>query len=108
MTTESPFSAPTSRQEVERRSYVLLGQEEAAAALNVSVDTIRRRRKRGDLYSEEVPIPSGCKWLVAVPREAAEHLVAGGVDKTLQQEVDELRQRVSALERALVEMFGRR
>jgi excisionase family DNA binding protein len=39
---------------------------EAAAALGVSVDTVRRRLKRGELQAEQVPTERGPVWRVCV------------------------------------------
>lgn len=39
---------------------------EAAAALGVSVDTVRRRLKRGELVAEQTPTERGPVWRVAV------------------------------------------
>src|SRR5262252_587846 len=39
---------------------------EAAAALGVSVDTVRRRLKRGELQAQQMPTERGPVWRVAL------------------------------------------
>lgn len=43
---------------------------EAAQALGVSVDTIRRRMKRGELETRREQTPQGFRWLIRLPDEA--------------------------------------
>ena len=40
--------------------------DQAAVALGLSVATVKRRLKRGDLRGEQEPTPSGFRWLVVV------------------------------------------
>lgn len=43
---------------------------EVAAAYGVSVDTIRRRMKRGELETRKETTPQGFRWLAAMPEHA--------------------------------------
>jgi len=45
----------------------LVPMTEAARRLGVSVDTVKRRLKRGDLTGEQLPTPQGFTWLIAMP-----------------------------------------
>ncbi len=94
----------------------LLSIEEAAQALNVSKDTIRRRIKKGDIEAQKLPGPYGSMYyikekdlaaaaeivdLVTVsrqlrPQEIKELMQA--VIEPLQQEIKELRQQVESLQ----------
>jgi excisionase family DNA binding protein len=93
----------------------LLSIEEAAKALNVSKDTIRRRIKKGEIEAQKLPGPYGNMYyikeedlataaeivdLVTVsrqlrPQEIKEIMQA--VIEPLQQEIKELRQEVESL-----------
>ena len=42
---------------------------EVAAAYGVSIDTIRRRMKRGELEARRQQTPQGFKWLALLPAE---------------------------------------
>ncbi len=42
---------------------------EAAQALGVSVDTIRRRMKRGEMDTRREQTPQGFRWLIRLPDE---------------------------------------
>ena len=50
---------------------MLVTRKEAAQLLGVSVDTIERRLKRGDLRGHKEHRPQGLTWLVEVPEELA-------------------------------------
>lgn len=45
---------------------------EAAQAFDVSVDTIRRRMKRGELDTRREQTPQGFRWLIRLPDDASE------------------------------------
>ena len=45
----------------------LVTMGEAAHYLNVSVDTIRRRLRKGELQGEQEPTPQGFIWLIDIP-----------------------------------------
>ncbi len=45
---------------------------EAAERLGVSVDTIRRRMKKGELVGEKEPTPQGYEWRIILPREESD------------------------------------
>ncbi len=47
-----------------------LPMDEAADRLGVSVDTVKRRRKAGQLRGQHEQTPSGYRWLVEVPARA--------------------------------------
>ena len=44
-----------------------LGLEEAASILGLSVSTLRRQRRKGELQGRQVATPYGPKWLVLLP-----------------------------------------
>jgi len=44
-----------------------LSMKQAAERLGVSVDTIRRRLKKGELVSEKEPTPQGYEWRIILP-----------------------------------------
>jgi excisionase family DNA binding protein len=48
---------------------VLVTKKKAAELLGVSVDTIERRIKRGELKGHKESRPHGLTWLVEVPHE---------------------------------------
>jgi hypothetical protein len=48
-----------------------LSLRDAAEHLNVSVDTARRRLKRGELQGERRPTPHGPSWFVLIPGDAS-------------------------------------
>ena len=45
----------------------LVSIKEAAERLGISVDTVRRRLKRGELEGEQHPTAQGFTWLIAMP-----------------------------------------
>ena len=71
---------------------------EAAEILGVSIYTVKRRAKQGDIPAEQRETPTGFKWYVEVPdtslRQQSEStealLAAAGEIAALQQLVDEL------------------
>ena len=48
----------------------LVTMGEAAQRLGVSVDTIRRRLRRGELEGQHQPTPQGFIWLIEMPNPA--------------------------------------
>lgn len=46
-----------------------LSMKQAAERLGVSVDTIRRRLKKGELVGEKEPTPQGYEWRIVLPIE---------------------------------------
>ena len=48
-----------------------LGLEEAASILGLSVSTLRRQRRKGELQGRQVATPYGSKWLVLLPPRPA-------------------------------------
>lgn len=50
---------------------MLVDKAEAARRLGVSVDTVERRLKRGDLQGEQEQRGKGWRWLVEVPDDVA-------------------------------------
>jgi len=50
---------------------VLVDKAEAARRLGVSVDTVERRLKRGDLQGQQEKRGAGWRWLVEVPDDVA-------------------------------------
>lgn len=49
-----------------------LSMKHAAERLGVSVDTIRRRMKKGELVGEKEPTPQGYEWRIILPREESD------------------------------------
>jgi hypothetical protein len=86
--------------------------KEAAIRLGVSVDTVRRRLKVGDLTGERRQTPQGFVWYVDLPEpepkpkltvdEPAVSVVEAVVEE--ESEVIRLRERVAGLERLLEEV----
>jgi len=50
---------------------MLVDKQEAARRLGVSVDTVERRLKRGDLQGQQEQRGKGWRWLVEVPDDVA-------------------------------------
>jgi excisionase family DNA binding protein len=74
------FSTPGQADEIRSRSpkllnfsggarLVLVTKKEAAELLGVSVDTIERRIKRGELKGHKESLPQGLTWLIEIPQE---------------------------------------
>lgn len=59
---------------------------EVAAAYGVSVDTIRRRMKRGELEARKETTPQGFRWLARLPPESTS-TTAQGIESTAQGEL---------------------
>jgi excisionase family DNA binding protein len=57
---------------------VLVTKKEAAELLGVSVDTIERRIKRGDLKGHKESRPQGLTWLIEIPQEIIPQGNGGG------------------------------
>lgn len=82
---------------------------QVAAAYGVSVDTIRRRLRRGELDARKEPTPQGFRWVAAMPRAAstpgeravvAEHeagVAQGELVATLQRELELRNQEIARL-----------
>ncbi len=49
-----------------------LSMKHAAERLGVSVDTVRRRMKKGELIGEKEPTPQGYEWRIILPREESD------------------------------------
>src|SRR5215212_5855918 len=95
----------------------LVSIQEAAARLGVSVDTVRRRLKRGELTGEREPTPQGFVWRVALPigGHAPEQpdAPAGALSSVVDSledavELAQLRERVAGLERLAAELQSER
>ena len=50
---------------------VWVPKEEAARLLGVSIDTVERKLKRGELNGKQDPRPRGWRWLVEIPQDVA-------------------------------------
>ena len=50
---------------------VWVPKEEAARLLGVSIDTVERKLKRGELNGKQDPRPRGWQWLVEIPQDVA-------------------------------------
>jgi excisionase family DNA binding protein len=50
---------------------VWVPKEEAARLLGVSIDTVERKLKRGEINGKQDPRPRGWRWLVEVPQDVA-------------------------------------
>ena len=59
----------------------LVTMAEAAQRLGVSIDTVRRRLRRGELQGRHQPTPQGFIWLVQVPEPADHGPIAGYVNR---------------------------
>lgn len=79
---------------------------EAADRLNVSVDTVRRMLKRGELTGEQRKTKQGMTWFVVVPAEAAPSSEAAPLAAAERDELIVLRERSANLER-IVEVSQR-
>src|SRR5215212_11708779 len=86
---------------------------DAAEALGVSTDTVRRRLKRGDLPGEQRSTPHGPSWFVLLPRETAavaapgdEPPVPGAVNELTGAAIElaVLQERVAGLEATLTQV----
>jgi hypothetical protein len=102
---------------------------QAAQVLGLSVVTIRRRLKRGELRGQRVPTPAGFEWRILLPAplvdaagpapgaaqgtpqgagQGSPHQEAGGADQrlieTLQTQVAELRTELEARRREVQEL----
>jgi len=81
-----------------------LSMKQAAERLGVSVDTIRRRLKKGELVGEKEPTPQGFEWRIILPREESDTTEPQGEPVTdshagdaielelLRERIDELKQ----------------
>jgi hypothetical protein len=58
---------------------VLVTKKKAAELLGVSVDTIERRIKRGELEGHKESLPQGLTWLVEIPQK----IISQGNDRVL-------------------------
>lgn len=81
----------------------LVPLREAARRLGVSADTIRRRLKSGELHGEKHRGRQGDAWLVAVPPESPTSPARkeAPLSAAEREELVQLRERVSGLERVL-------
>ncbi len=50
---------------------VWVPKEEAARLLGVSIDTVERKLKRGEINGKQDPRPRGWRWLVEIPQDVA-------------------------------------
>lgn len=73
-----------------------VGIREAADILGVSVDTVRRRVRSGDLPARRVPMGKGYRWMVEVEAETPDDAPARDPREV---EVATLRAQVAGLER---------
>lgn len=79
--------------------------KEAAAALGVSQDTIRRRLKAGEIEGRKEEMGSGYRWVVTVPDDLEpEPAGAGGQEL----ELASARARIEGLERLIEELSSDR
>lgn len=75
---------------------------EAAERLGVSLDTVRRRRVKGELASEKEETPQGFRWVILLPKEehdeqeeapAPEPTPAQAIElELLRERIDELKE----------------
>ena len=87
---------------------------DAAEALGVSTDTVRRRLKRGNLPGEQRSTPHGPSWFVLLPRETAAAAAAPSDEPTMPGAVNGLtgaaielavlQERVAGLEATLTQV----
>jgi hypothetical protein len=62
----SLLNYPAWHDAVQERAMALVSLPEAAQRLGVSVDTIKRRLRRGELKGQQVPRPQGYSWLIEI------------------------------------------
>jgi excisionase family DNA binding protein len=62
---------------------------EAARVLGLSVVTIRRRLKRGELRGQRVPTPAGFEWRILLPSPLVDAAGAAGADQATRQGGDQ-------------------
>lgn len=79
-----------------------LSMKQAAERLGVSVDTIRRRLKKGELVGEKEPTPQGYEWRIILPREESDATEPQGEPETTSHagdaiELELLRERIDEL-----------
>jgi len=82
---------------------------EAADRLGVSVDTVRRRLKAGELTGRQEPQgASGYRWLVQLPDDALAETPATAPPSADAYELADARARIEGLERLIDELAGQR
>ena len=82
---------------------------EAADRLGVSVDTVRRRLKAGELEGRQEPHgASGYRWLVQLPDDAPAETPAPAPPSADAYELADARTRIEGLERLIDELAGQR
>ena len=89
----------------------LVSINEAAERLGVSVDTIRRRLKSGDLAGEKVKSAQGFAWRIELPADAPPAQDAGSTSSAPAAdaiELVQLRERAAGLERLAEELKSER
>jgi hypothetical protein len=79
-----------------------LSMKDAAERLGVSVDTIRRRLKKGDLVGEKEPTPQGFEWRIILPPKESDATEPQGEPETASHagdaiELELLRERIDEL-----------
>jgi hypothetical protein len=85
----------------------IVGLEEAAKRLNISIGTVRRKLKTGELVGHQKPRPQGYKWEIELPEgmvdyptdDAASTLLEGSNDTV--RETAALRELVATQKRQL-------
>jgi len=60
----------------------LVGLPEAAQRLGVSVDTIKRRLRRGELKGQQEPRPQGYTWLIEIPESEPTSMAGSNASST--------------------------
>jgi len=83
--------------------------KEAADRLGVSVDTVRRRLKAGELEGRQEPQgANGYRWLVQLPDDAPAETSATVPPSADAYELADARARIEGLERLIDELAGQR
>jgi DNA-binding transcriptional MocR family regulator len=65
----APYSTPSITGGITGGAMDLVTKVEAARRLQLSLDTIERRLRRGELKGHKQPRPGGFTWLIEVPEE---------------------------------------
>jgi hypothetical protein len=87
------------------RMMELVTMTEAARRLDVTVETIKRRLRRGELQGQKQPRPQGFTWLIEMPEDTGERdstpSVTPSDTPTSNAEVHRLEDMISLLQKEL-------
>ena len=83
------------------RMMGLVTMTEAARRLDVTVETVKRRLRRGELQGHKQPRPQGFTWLIEMPEDTGDQDSTPSDTPTSNAEVHRLEDMVSLLQREL-------